>query len=115
MIGCVVLVRHEGKIVGLECGKGRGTILPGGKWKQGETFVECARRELFEETGLVGSCFRLLFAGEAEEGYFTYAFHAHVADYFPVNSLEGKVVLTDWETLKQSKFGCWYELLEMVI
>lgn len=39
-------------------------VLPGGEVRQGETLVECARRETLEETGLEVEIGPLLFLGE---------------------------------------------------
>lgn len=115
MIGTCILVKRDGLIVGLKCAKGRGVTLPGGKWEKGESFIDCAKRELLEETGLLGHNFKLVFNGESEEGYFTYAFTAEVNDYTPLSSHEGEVTLTNWDELKRSRFGGYYELLQQVL
>lgn len=111
-IGCVVMVEWNDRIVAIECAKKRGYIMPGGKWNPGETFVECAKREFMEETGMEVGALRLIFQGMSEEGYYTYAFHGRIKSFSPKDSDEGAVVLTDWHTLKQSCFGGYYELME---
>lgn len=116
MVGCVTLVRRNGMILGIKCSKGRGIILPGGKWDgKHESFVECAKRELQEETGLVGSNFKLVFSGESEEGYFTYAFTADVTDFSTISYGDEIVVDCTWSELKESGFGGYYELMQMAM
>lgn len=114
-IGCIVMVRWNDCIVAIQCKKDRGVIMPGGKWDGKETFVECAKRELLEETGLVARDYRLVFQGLSEEGYYVYAFSARIYEFKPVDSDEGDVVLTDWHTLLQSKFRGYYELMKMEV
>jgi 8-oxo-dGTP pyrophosphatase MutT (NUDIX family) len=113
MIGCITMIQHNDRIVAIQCKKGRGVIMPGGKWQPGETFIDTAKRELEEETGLKARNFKLIFHGMSEEGYYTYAFSAQIDEFKPTDSAEGDVVLTDWHTLKQSKFGGFYQLMEM--
>lgn len=114
-IGCVTLIRvaiqGPPKFYAVNCKKGRGIILPGGKWDKGESFVECAIRELYEETGIIAKDYRLVFQGMSEEGYYTYAF---VATFFrkdtPTHD-EGELVHATWDDLCKSSFRGYYELL----
>ncbi|EHR70728.1 ADP-ribose pyrophosphatase [Burkholderiales bacterium JOSHI_001] len=61
-IGVGVLVIHEGLVL---LGKRRGShgegtwSAPGGRLEYGEELIECAARELREETGLTASSFEL--------------------------------------------------------
>lgn len=111
MIGCVAIVEHEGKIVAIDTTKGRGITLPGGKWESHETFAECAKRELFEETGLVARNFKYVFAGQDGLGYYVYAFTAVIDNWTPRDSPEGRVVLADYSDLRQSTFKAYYAIL----
>lgn len=114
-IGCVNLVRWDEKIVAIECSKGRGVILPGGKLEPPETFKACARRELFEETGLLALSQKLVFQGPAYDGFWVMAFLTSIGQYRPKDSSEGKVVLATWEELLDSEFESYYELLFDVV
>lgn len=111
IIGCVSLIFVEKKIVSLKCGKGRGLILPGGKWEPGETFQMTASRELREETGLVAKTQELIFGGLTPDYSYCYTFLTTIYDYNPVSSLEGTVELSTWDELCTSFFGPYYELL----
>lgn len=80
-IGCCTLVRYGEYVLAIECSKGRGIILPGGKWEPGETYRETAKRELLEETGLdvPTSSLKLIFSGVGPDGWFIYTFLAEYA------------------------------------
>lgn len=77
-IGCVGLVKSGNKVLAIKCKKGRGLILPGGKFESSKdnTFRECAAREVYEETGVVVNPIRgtLIHNGLACDGYFNYIF-----------------------------------------
>ncbi len=108
-LACIAMVKRNGKIIGVD--QGRGITMPGGKMEEGETFVECARRELREETGLEGTNFKLIFQAPDGFGFYVLAFSAEATD-FNVSG-ENVMVETDWEELKQSRFKAYYELMEM--
>lgn len=62
-----VVVIEDGKILLVKHRKGSKQywVLPGGRLEYGETFVDCAVRELQEETGLVIEAEKFIFLSEA--------------------------------------------------
>lgn len=73
-------------------------VLPGGEVRQGETLVECARRETLEETGLEVEIGPLLFFGETiwPRG------ERHVVNFFfEAKKLRGKVRKPEWSFLDE--------------
>lgn len=73
-------------------------VLPGGEVRQGETLVECARRETLEETGLEVEIGPLLFFGETiwPRG------ERHVVNFFfEAKRLKGKVGKPEWSFLDE--------------
>lgn len=115
-IACVSIVETmPGKFVGLRCSKGRGLILPGGKWEPGELFTQTASRELLEETGLVAINHRLVFQSISSDGYYVFAFETKVRDLDEMmpRTREGQVLAyVTWSELMSSAFAPYYELLE---
>lgn len=116
VIGCINLVElGVNEFVGIQCSKGRGIILPGGKWNLGEDYEEAATRELLEETGLVATRQELLWGGFSPDLAYVYTFLTSIKEYKPVDSSEGKVVRCNWSDLFNSFFRPYYKLLQQHI
>lgn len=112
-IGCTSLVPDGNRFVAVACSKKRGIILPGGKWEKGESFKECAKRELFEETGLIAMKQQLIFSGLNTDGYFVYVFLTEVDQIkYNFETSEGVTLPATWDTLQLSDFGPFYELVQ---
>lgn len=114
----VALVFFNGKIVGLDCAKGRGLILPGGKFdpEQDRTLHDTAKRELFEETGLFATTAVHIYSGfscPVEMGFFTSCFVCTVNNIFDMKeTVEGIPRLVGWTELCNSGgFPAYYNIL----
>lgn len=55
VVGVATVVVKDGKIlIGEDTRKGNAVYgVPGGHWESGETLIECARREVLEESGII--------------------------------------------------------------
>lgn len=115
----LVISKDNGRIAAVKCAKGRGIILPGGRWEEGETPFACASRELKEETGLIAEKQRLIFQSPSPSGeFYTYCMLTKVKPWLlghEYHSIEGTFVLATWGELCRSKFGFYYELLYDVV
>ena len=117
-IGCIVMLPCDngsvGGYVGIECAKGRGKILPGGKWTPEDgTYRNAAAREFREETGLIidPNDLKYIWHGPDGYGYETFGFLAtKYATGKTCDSPEGKVCTVTVEELLQSKYGAWYDV-----
>jgi len=120
-IGCVALCPYtpagmyssEG-FISIECAKGRGIILPGGKWEEGETFKETALRELKEETGIIGSHAEFLCSGMYHDGAFVNTFIVTGLSDVKIGrkTPEGRTHIAYWHDLFTSDFGGSYEIMK---
>ncbi len=81
-----VIVVHEGKVLLAKQHVSQGQdfwIIPGGGLKEDEGLLDCARREIAEETGLQIEPVRLLYVGDFFKG------DRHVVDTFWLGRLIG--------------------------
>lgn len=112
---CSVVFNNQSQVLAIDCNKGRGIILPGGKWEPPETFKQCAARELEEETGLIAIHQELIFSGFNVDGWFSYVFRTRVRDFDFKITPEGSPLWVPFDRLFDSSFKGFYELLEGVI
>lgn len=100
----------------MQCAKGRGLTLPGGKHEPPETYKEAAARELEEETGLIAINQEFLYQGpNFTDGYTVMCFLTEVKDMNFRDTDEGKPLITTWDRLiSESEFKSYYEVLHDV-
>jgi 8-oxo-dGTP pyrophosphatase MutT (NUDIX family) len=115
-IGCIALVPWEGGgFVGINCAKGRGLILPGGKYDVADgTYEATASRELHEETGVFcrPEGMKYLFQGPSiTDDYWVIAFLGDMGVGPLMESQEGKPQRVIKAQLMTSRFKAYYSLL----
>lgn len=99
------------KIAAIECAKGRGIILPGGKIERGETPAEGATRELKEEVGLrVAKMKSLCKIMDGDIPVFTYLVRPTHFRLGPANK-EGVPLWATYAELRASVYGDYYEVI----
>ena len=117
-IGCCGIVpQGERVILAIECAKGRGLVLPGGKFDitNDISYKTCAAREVYEETGVIvnnrGS--RLVHCSLCFDGYFVYFFRFPSYQYESL--LPNREGVPKWVTIKElmdnSMYAADYDLL----
>jgi 8-oxo-dGTP pyrophosphatase MutT (NUDIX family) len=116
-IGCIAIVDRQynhgysNEYLTIDCAKGRGIILPGGKYEEDDqTFERTAERELYEETGVVGVADKLVFHGMAPDGYYVYCFTMKDVSYHDIKE-ETDEGLVLWSFPSSVLFNPFYELL----
>lgn len=124
ILACVTLVpanqQWDGdfrQVAAIDCAKGRGLILPGGKWEEGELFEETAYREFTEETGQkLTSLPKLFWQGYTLPGNYTYCFLGECPGFSPFITGDcGETRYALWYDLLQSQFRAYYSLLRQFV
>jgi 8-oxo-dGTP pyrophosphatase MutT (NUDIX family) len=82
--------------------------MPGGGIERGETTEEAARRELWEETGLLAGTMSEIFSGE-QNGKFVTVFRAFNLSGSFRSSSEGEVGWATKEDVEGSKYGKFFK------
>jgi 8-oxo-dGTP pyrophosphatase MutT (NUDIX family) len=120
LIGCTMFLEAEpNRILAIKCSKGRGIILPGGKWEEPESFHDTAMRECKEESGVDINWCKLIFGGFSVDGAYVYAFKGLPKEWGQVwtkyESKEGEKTIASWDQLFNSKFHAYYKVLKDAI
>jgi 8-oxo-dGTP pyrophosphatase MutT (NUDIX family) len=133
-IGCITIIPHLvteeiaflkrtfiAGYLGISCKKGRGFIMPGGKWEEGETYRETAARELFEETGVQvdPTSLKWIWTGPDGDGYQVMAFlskktFSEIEPHLKETN-EGVPSMVIERSFLESKYKAYYDALFQVI
>ncbi|MGI8316294.1 NUDIX hydrolase [Halobacillus mangrovi] len=108
IVGSTIIVKDEQNRVLLQLRSDtKEWGLPGGAMEPGESFVETARRELFEETGLTAGHYDHIETFSGEKFYFKYPNGDEVYNIialFMVTECTGELIMDDGESLSLQYF-----------
>jgi 8-oxo-dGTP pyrophosphatase MutT (NUDIX family) len=120
-IGCITLVPVNQQwpgdyrqVAAINCIKGRGLIMPGGKWENPEFYEQAAYREFQEETGQrLDGLPKLLFQAPDGHGYHVFTFLGSCPGFGPyVHTTSGETRFALWVDLMKSFYGPYYSVLK---
>ncbi len=104
----VILINDNGEIL-LQKRRDNGFWdIPAGSMELGESFEECARREIFEETGLVCGELELFMTRSGKETFYTYpnGDQTYVAGLiFLCHDFSGEMRVQEEEAIEQAFFS----------
>lgn len=116
-IGACGIVPKGNRVLAIECAKGRGLVLPGGKFEvvNDKTYKSCAAREVYEETGVLvnNQDSRLVASLGCFDGYYVYFFKFPSYQYEELKS-SGEGVprfVTLKELVEKSMYSADYDIL----
>lgn len=108
---CIIVVREDGKVLSVSHGDDENDLnLPGGGIETGELPEEAARRELWEETGMIATELLEVYRGVGRSRL-TVVFKANDADGNLRNSPEGKVAWVNPKKLLVGTYGNFFAKL----
>jgi 8-oxo-dGTP pyrophosphatase MutT (NUDIX family) len=120
-IGCIAVIPYQDAFLGIQCKKGRGIILPGGRYEpeKDASYHATAVREAEEECGvLLSEAFLKYITCQPDGGDFmTYAFYAELSAGTPRETAEGIPCVATWHNLiyQKSPFSPYYRVLKDVM
>lgn len=108
---CIIVKKSDGKVLAVaRNGDDNDLNLPGGSIEPGETPEEAARRELWEETGMIATDLIELYRGQARTRL-AIVYQANDASGILRGSSEGKALWVDPIKMLNSTFGSFLKNL----
>jgi 8-oxo-dGTP pyrophosphatase MutT (NUDIX family) len=114
---CCFVQREDGKILAVSRKYDKTQMgLPGGKVNDGENFEDAAKRELFEETGIIATALKPVYEEIDDDEYHVITYVCDVEDDSTIKiSEEGRVAWVTWEQLLNGPFGVYNQGLKDIL